>query len=103
MLTKNWNRDELVVLFAFYRRKALAVLDDSHITSQAIAAEFGRTASAVDRQARNMDDVVRGRKIQHVGQLAIAVAQAYGANDLGLLYQEANAAIQRNQWGLPRF
>ena len=98
-----WSDDELIVLIAHYRRYGLVALDDSHLICQAFAASIGRTASAVDRQARNLDDLVRKREIQHGGKPLADLWKYYRARNMWGLYKDANAAIDRNGWAINKF
>jgi hypothetical protein len=97
-----WSEDELVVLIALYRRHGLTLLDDSQQLCQDFASAIGRTASAVDRQTRNLDDIVRERGVQHSGSKVARLYEHYSKRNMRGLNQAANDAIDRNNWAVTK-
>lgn len=99
---RQWSDDELIVLIAAYHRYGLKELNRGRPVCQALANAFGRSESAVERQARNLDDFLRRKGIQHAGQQLIRLWKRYRHN-LPELYRKANDAIKRNGWNIKKF
>ncbi|MCG3771488.1 MAG: hypothetical protein JW384_02674 [Nitrosomonadaceae bacterium] len=75
-----WSEDELVVLAAVYISGSFSMGDDERDECQTMAACFGRTASAIDRQWRNMDAVVKGKTGFNIGRLVAEAALRFVMN-----------------------
>lgn len=98
-----WDAEEVTVLYAIYNRYGLKALDDSNPRCKSFARAIHRTPSAVDRQARNLDDYSRGRGVQHCGELVKSIYNYYRRRRFADLYFEANRARKSRSWRIPRF
>ncbi len=97
-----WSHDELIILIAAYHRYGLKELNRGKPVCRALANSFGRSESAIERQARNLDDFVRRKGIQHGGRLLTQLWKRYRRH-LPELYRKANEVIKRNHWNLKKF
>lgn len=77
---RQWSEDELVVLAAVYTSGSFSMGDDERDECQTMAACFGRTASAIDRQWRNMDAVVKGKTGLNIGRLVAETVLRFVSN-----------------------
>lgn len=68
-MRRDWTEDEVRVLAAIYFKANFSVGDDARDECRTIAACFGRTASAIDRQWRNMDAVAKNKTGLNIGNL----------------------------------
>ena len=68
-MRRDWTEDEVRVLAAIYFKANFSVGDDARDECRTIAACFGRTASAIDRQWRNLDAVAKNKTGLNIGNL----------------------------------
>jgi hypothetical protein len=72
-----WTDDELAILVVAYQHNEFAAGDDRREENARLATSLGRTPAAIDRQWRNIDDVVGGKEVLHVGDNVVAAVEAY--------------------------
>jgi len=80
---RNWSTDELRVLAAIYFNASFSMGDDQRDECRAIADCFGRTPASIDRQWRNLDAVVKGKKSYNIGNLVRQTAGDYLSHPAG--------------------
>ena len=80
---RNWSIEELRVLAAIFFNASFSIGDDARDECRTIADCFGRTPSSIDRQWRNIDAVVKGKKTYNIGSLVRKTASDYLANPVG--------------------
>ena len=68
-MRKNWSREELSVLVTIFHSSSFSIGDDERSECKRMAKAFGRTASAVDRQWRNIADIKDGKEGLQVSKL----------------------------------
>ena len=96
---RQWSEDELVVLAAIYNSASFSVGDDARDECQTIADCFGRTASSIDRQWRNMDAVVKGKTGLNIGKLVVDASLQFISNPAAHR-KIALGVCRRNDWPL---
>lgn len=92
-----WEDSELTVLIAAFFRNEFSAGDDEHVENHELAAAFGRSRAAVDRQWRNVADLVEGKNVLHVGDNVANAVSEY-ARDPGAGRARARRAARRNAW-----
>lgn len=96
---RQWSEEELIVLAAIYNSSNFSVGDDAQDECRTIADCFGRTPSAIDRQWRNMDAVVKSKIGFNIGKLVATTALQYIYNPAAHK-KIAIAICQANEWPL---
>jgi hypothetical protein len=90
-----WSPDELDVLVALYFSLPFFAGDDSQHECQTMAYVWNRSASAVDRQWRNIQDVTRGNPVQHVGAEVKKAVERYVLDEAAGRRKARNIMTQR--------
>ena len=96
---RNWTEDELRVLAAIYFKADFSLGDDERDECRTIAACFDRSASAIDRQWRNMDAVVKGKTGMNIGKLVTETVTGYLTHPAGFA-QLAALICEEQGWPL---
>lgn len=92
-----WTDSELAVLVAAFFRNDFSAGDDEHVENHELAEAFGRSRAAVDRQWRNVADIVEHKKVLHVGSNVAEAVREY-ARDPGAGRARARRAARMNSW-----
>ena len=83
-LRRKWTYEELAVLVTIYFHNDFAIGDDGRSECQLMADSFGRSTSAVDRQWRNVDSIVKSKPAFNVGALVRETVVGYLNNPVGV-------------------
>jgi hypothetical protein len=67
MKRRAWREEELVVLVAIFSCSSFSMGDDEKPLCRDIAMEFGRTPGTIDRQWRNIKDILNEKNIKKIG------------------------------------
>lgn len=92
-----WEDSELAVLIAAFFRNEFSAGDDGHVENHELAAAFGRSRAAVDRQWRNVADLVERKNVLHVGDNVAKAVSEY-ARDPETGRARARRAARMNAW-----
>ena len=92
-----WTDSELAVLVAAFFRNDFSAGDDEHVENHELAAALGRSRAAVDRQWRNVADLVEHKKVLHVGSNVADAVSEY-ARDPEAGRSRARRAARINAW-----
>lgn len=95
-----WTDDELTVLFAIQVNQPFKAGDDSQAINHRIASELGRRPGAIDRQWRNLKNVLYG--LADPGNVSAGVVDIvdHYKGDLSILRRDALDAMDANGWQL---
>lgn len=94
-----WSDQELCVLVAAYFKNEFAAGDDERQENHELAAVFGRTPAAVDRQWRNVADVHTGKDVLHVGSNVIDAVERHLEDPVGRASAARKIAVERG-WSI---
>lgn len=96
---RQWTEDELLVLTSIFFSGEFSIGDDAQQECQLIADAFSRTPSSVDRQWRNIADVLKQKEGVHVGKLVYQAVEMYLDNPAGVKRVATQICDQRG-WQL---
>ena len=96
---RDWTQDELTVLTVIFFQSDFSAGDDGGSMCLQMADAFNRTPSSVDRQWRNIRDVIIEKPNTHIGALVRSAVAKYQADPVRL-HKLAAFVCERNRWNL---
>ena len=102
MKRRAWKEEELVVLVAIFSCSLFTSGDDDQPTCNDIASAFGRSPGTIDRQWRNVKDVLNEKNVGKIGERLIFWTNKM-LNDKKAVVHLANRYCHDQKWNLTAY
>ena len=99
MKRRAWSEEELVVLVAIFSCSSFSAGDDEKPLCGDIATAFGRSPGTIDRQWRNIKDVLDEKNIKKIGRRLVFWTNKMLNNKSALVVLAKHYCVQQ-KWDL---
>ena len=99
MPRKAWTDEECVVLIAIFTRSTFSAGDDNSPVCNEISTAFGRGPGTIDRQWRNIKDLLNNKNIEKIGS-GLSKWTTYNLLNPQKVKKLAIIYCEKNQWPL---
>lgn len=102
MPRRAWTEEEYVVLIAIFTRSDFSAGDDSSPVCMNISIAFGRVPGTIDRQWRNIKDLLNNKNVGKIGA-GLSKWTTYSLYNPQNLQKLALEYCEKNQWPLAKY
>ena len=102
MKRRAWSEEELVVLVAIFSCSSFSLGDDDQPLCRDVAKEFGRSRGTIDRQWRNIKDLLNNKNVGKIGA-GLSKWTTYSLYNPQNLQKLALEYCEKNQWPLAKY